>query len=351
MPPSTKSRTIAVAVATPTPTPRFAISAQNHSEPTGGRHAVIAIQAGSPPSKLAITTDPNECDKHTDLGGKIACSAAIPSGMVALLWNYPACKDCITGFRVYRVDGSRRDRLIEQAHGTDVTLAIVDKPAAGACYAVTAFGAKGETSDSDRACVGDAQISKTMLLDPTHVRSSKKYNGKGSEFMRNSSFDKLVPSDIVNQPVISGYEYYNDVNPLGDSSANAISRAAVVFDLVTVQKSIHRLAHATLILSVGSTVFGKNQIDHSTSCATKIATATERWWNNSDWINANGNGVDVGERNGTDVALDVTPIVQNWLSPAGQHLGFVLIGKSEDLYAFLAVSSTGRTERVWSGLV
>jgi len=35
-------------------------------------------------------------------------------------------------------------------------------------------------------------------------------------------------------PVISGYEYYNDVNPLGDSSANAISRAAVVFDLVTV---------------------------------------------------------------------------------------------------------------------
>ena len=75
-------------------------------------------------------------------------------------------------------------------------------------------------------------------------------------------------------PVISGYEYYDDVNPLGDSSANAISRAAVVFDLVTVQKSIHRLAHATLILSVGSTVFGKNQIDHSTSCATKIATAT-----------------------------------------------------------------------------
>ena len=98
-------------------------------------------------------------------------------------------------------------------------------------------------------------------------------------------------------------------------------------------------------------MFGKNQIDHSTSCATKIATATERWWNNSDWINANGNSVDVGERNGTDVALDVTPIVQNWLSPAGQNLGFVLIGKSEDLYAFLAVSSTGRTERVWSGLV
>ena len=75
-------------------------------------------------------------------------------------------------------------------------------------------------------------------------------------------------------PVISGYEYYDDVNPLGDSSANAISRAAVVFNLVTVQKSIHRFAHATLILSVASTVFGKNQIDHSTSCATKIATAT-----------------------------------------------------------------------------
>ena len=43
--------------------------------------------------------------------------------------------------------------------------------------------------------------------------------------------------------------------------------------------------------------------------------------------------------------------VQNWLSPAGQNLDFVLIGKSEGLYAFLAVSSTGRTERVWSGLV
>lgn len=151
--------------------------------------------------------------------------------MVALIWNNPACEDCITGFRVYRVDGSRRDRLSEQAHGTDVTPAIVDKPAAGACYAVTAFGAKGETSDSDRACVGDAHISKTMLLDPTHVRSSNKH--------------ELVPADIVHQPVITGYEYYNYVDAFGDSSANAISRAAVVVNLITAQKSIHRLAHAT----------------------------------------------------------------------------------------------------------
>lgn len=284
------------------------------------------------PAHLASTTDTQVCSQHlgnAQFLGFFICQA-MGSGMLTLVWDWPG-KENIDGYRIYRVDGGRHERVHAQANGKEVTVDLLNAPAGGfngKCYAVVAYKGSLESDLSNPFCVGGGSVLQTVTLDPDHRRCKGKirdgYTGVAGRILHDG--------DLWNCQGEVGFYYRTDKSSQGDYFDNQIYRSAIHFDLDSLKGK--KIWSAKLKVTVDTSHVGNgSQTDHHTSCLARIATGIDRWWNYSDWIDMSL-ALEPGEAMGPDLSYDVTSIVRGWASGARPNFGFVLLGSDENLNAF-----------------
>ena len=284
------------------------------------------------PVDLASTTDPQVCSRH--LGNaqfldSFICQA-IGGGTLTLVWEWPG-KENIAGYRIYRVDGGRRERVHAQANGKEVMVDLLKAPVggfSGKCYAVVAYKGKLESDLSNPFCVGGGRVLQAVTLDPDHRRCKGKirdgYTGVAGRILHDG--------DLWNCRDEVGFYYRTDKSSQGDYFDNQIYRSGVHFDLDSLKGK--KIWSAKLKLTVDTSHVGNgSETNHHTSCVARIATGIDRWWKYSDWIDMSL-ALEPDEANGPDVSYDVTKIVRGWVSGAKPNFGFVLLGSEENLNAF-----------------
>ncbi|HZR70550.1 MAG TPA: hypothetical protein VFB01_16020 [Burkholderiales bacterium] len=310
-------------------TPPAQTSAMGH--PKGPQPPVPMGMAGKlgvlvgPPTNVTSTVDPKTCADHGGLGGGLACTALLPQGRMALVWSWSGA--AADGFNVYRVDGGQQVRTGRQANGKEATVYIVDPvPAggyAGKCYAVSAYRGSDESPLSAPFCTDGGNVVQTAVITVGHARAVGQWKDSdgGGGVTDGGSY-------------AVGYWDLTFTHALGDNHSNTFDRLALFFDTSAV--SHRKIYGARLKLTVDSTIVGEGpfQFDHYTSCASRIGTGLDRWWNHGDWIQAS-EVLAPGRYQGPDVALDVTKIVQQWAQFPDANFGLVLMGENEDLSAFL----------------
>jgi hypothetical protein len=298
------------------------------------------------PTGLTSTLDQKQCNDHGGFAGGLACKAGLPNGMLALVWNYcDACK--ADGFHLYRVDGGRRDAVSIPANGTSVTIALLDVPSDGfngKCYAVTAYRGSSESAPSGQFCVGGSgNTIQTVSLKPQHELTSEKQAVAQSILAcQNGKTSGNATTKIL------AVGYYHYVNPKKACDWNdKVDRLGLYFDMSTLMHKKISSAHIHLRVgwteyydtSKGKTYNFSNYVtDHSTSCAARIGTGHEYWWEYSDWI-AGDVVLTPGRYTGPDVAYDVTQIVTGWAS-GSSNFGFVLLCEDEPQGAMLGSNGT-----------
>jgi hypothetical protein len=337
--------------ATPAPTPAVTATPQLGSLINMQRRAAAPMQTPTPASKpkfvettatrIAASSQLNvvapfnvrsangyqECAAHVGTIAALICPDMVKNGNVLLVWDWngPASgpNAVIDGYRVYRVDGSRKDLVDTVRNKKDQTLSVVPKPAGGytgKCYAATAYAGSRESALSETFCAGGGSAAVTTRLPANHVRST-------AQTRRNFG------SNSPDSGLIVGFEYFADKQLLGDNYANRIHRAAFAFDVSGLQN--RHLVRATLRFTIASSYGAGN--NHS--CTTDIDTGTEFWWTAGGWLasahdsaaNA-GYQIEPGET-GPEIAVEVTRVVAPWLTGAPNY-GFVLKNRDENLGAF-----------------
>jgi hypothetical protein len=271
------------------------------------------------PGALGSTVDPQVCSNHAGFGGGLACAAQLPQGRLALVWNGSAA--AVDGYYVYRVDGGQRARIGRQANGKDVTVYIVDPVPqggyAGKCYAVSAYRGSNESDLSPAFCAGGGSVVQTVVLRPAQLRSM-------------SLLTHFGPHDFGEWKV--GYAFHTDRELFFDNSFNWIDRAAFLFDHSAFASK--KIYGAWFRFTVSKTILNaKGNIDHYTSCATRIGTARDLSWQHGDWIEAD-EVVHPGEIRGPEVSIDVTKIVVGWAMFPDHNHGLVMMGDHDDIDAF-----------------
>lgn len=318
--------------------PGFATAASNPALGNRGGSAVNAMFVAAP-SGLSNTLDAKVCTQHGGFAGGLGCQAGLPNGMLALVWSCANCK--ADGYRLFRVDGGRHEPVAIPANGGDVTIALLDAPQggfAGRCYAVMAYRGPNESELSNAYCAGGGSIMATANFAPQHVRNS----------MRGRFRPKGLGADVFDASnsggaLIAGASHTTTQYFSGDGWDNRLFRGGVYFDLSSL---LHKhIYNAKLHVVVDTSSRNGGATDHSTSCASTIATGTAYWWNYADWIEASVR-LRPGEINGPDVAYDVTPIVVDWAN-AIPNFGFVLMTDDSDLNAF----TTNQCKTTYTGRI
>jgi hypothetical protein len=295
---------------------------------------VLQAEALSTPTDLTSTTNPQVCSQHGGgFGAGLACKAELGTGAMALVWRQSSGGG-ILGYHIYRVDRGRAP-VADQVNGPEVTFKTVPSPPSGACYAVSAFSAVGESGLSSAYCPGGGSTLQTVALRPRAVMTS---------FQQRSDDQAVIRNEGDSGKLWVGYNYNTTKapQPIGDSFWNDVYRGGLWFDLGAVGH--RRIVSARLRLTVDSAWVwsgsgaqimpsrGDYPTDHHSSCVAKIATGIDYWWNHADPFT--GSVVFTpGLQNGPDVAWDVTPIVAAWAN-GEPNFGFVLEGEEENLAAF-----------------
>jgi hypothetical protein len=272
------------------------------------------------PSGFNYTVDLQECTRHGGLGGGLACSALLPKGRMALVWN--PVSDNVDGYNIYRVDNGQHIKVGRQANGKDVTVYIVDPVPQdgyqGKCYAVTSYKGTNESSASQAYCANGGSTVQTVTLLPGQIRSITHLKTVTPGGNRETEADPGVFS--------VGYYSRNETHWIGDISVNSYTLSALWFDSAVFANKTVRTAK--LRLTVSDTTL-TDRVDSRTSCVTKIGFGLEEWWGKSRWID-DTEGVVSGVYIGPTVALDVTPIVQRWARAPYDNYGMVLHGEFEN---------------------
>src|SRR5581483_9942679 len=204
----------------------------------------------APPSGVASTADPTVCTRHGGLGGGLACAALLPQGRLALVWTWQGT--AADGFNVYRVDGGQRARVGRQANGKDVTLFVIDPVPAdgysGKCYAVSATRGNEESDLSAPACTDAGRVMQSATLTPGQVDSVTRIN-QNQMGIANAPAGEIHVYD--SGEYAAGYDYYREVNFLGDFARSQYSRLGILFDTSALSNKTVYTAH--LKLTVGTT--------------------------------------------------------------------------------------------------
>ena len=284
------------------------------------------------PQNMAHTVDPKMCTQHGGFAAGLGCTAGLPHGMLALVWDCANCK--VDGYRLYRVDGTRHDPVAIPANSASFTAALLDAPQGGFgghCYAATAYRGTYESELSDHFCADGGSVVNTVTLQADHVRTSEAFGG-GLTVVYQSK-DDLEVGGLHATTKSSG----------GDSSTNWIARGGLHFDLSKLAQK--HVFSAKLHVTVDTTHLDAGGIDHGTSCTSLIALGQDQWWIHTDWILASGqrnevNGFDTparlkpGSMEGPNSTYDVTPIVSDWVQGAQQNFGFVLMTDDTGINGF-----------------
>jgi hypothetical protein len=305
-----------VTLATPTPAPNYVV------QKISSRQSAVALtlKLGTPANVRAAGGGP-ECAAHVGAIGALVCPDMIKSGDLLLVWDWQpgAGPDAIDGYRVYRVDGGRKQLVYTRANQKDLTLVDVAKPSGGytgTCYAVSAYVASRESDLSPPFCAGGGSAATTARLPRSYMRSTYRQRD-------NTQFTS--PGD---EGMIVGFSYSKLVHTLGDDFHNYVYRTAVAFDVSSLRN--RRLVAAKLHMTIASSQGAGN--NHS--CATDVGTGTEFWWQNAGWLEgAFGYGIAPTDT-GPEITADVTPIVAAWLRGEPNY-GFVLKNSDENLGAFI----------------
>lgn len=297
------------------------------------------------PTALSNTTDPPTCTAHAGLGGGLACLAGINAGMLALIWNWSPSRfvKSVDGYKVYRVDGSQHTLVSTQNNGTDVTLALLNKPSDGfngKCYVVTAYKGKSESSDSGFFCAGNYQggtIVENFTLTPSNTRTvDHHYNYVGYGPGCGLSSLGTGPRPGLWVGFIHGYSSSGGFTCSEDTF---VDQTAVGFNLGGVGVILRNPK-----ASVQSARFLFKKLDSGAdTCLAGIHLPNGDWSNaqdlipNSDFISGlpwsvpgvsfNSGQVKIS---GANFSIDVASLVNDWAKGNRPNNGLLLIGGNED---------------------
>ncbi|MFN2462147.1 MAG: DNRLRE domain-containing protein [Candidatus Velthaea sp.] len=319
---------VIVATASPAPVPLRQSKTLVIASPGLKVSSLNAARVGTLQIKVMVPTNVRnasggtDCGAHLGLIGALLCPDMIKSGDLLLVWDWKNDTGLppIDGYRVYRVDGGRR-QLASSTNNAQQTLADLAQPAGGykgACYAVTAVAATRESDLSPPYCAGGSSAATTVRLTAVHANSGFQFGRQGS------GLGFIAPDGQV-----VGFRYQAARHFFGDEATNLVQRAAFAFDVTPFVK--HRLVSAKLRLTIAwSQGQGNNH-----SCATAVGTGTEFWWqNNGSGLIPGSFGYDVVPTDtGPEITADVTRIVAPWLIGEPNY-GFVLKNDDEDTNAF-----------------
>jgi hypothetical protein len=292
----------------------------------------IGRLAPNAPKGMAATQDQQTCAQHMTWIGGLACQTGLSTGALALVWNSGDCERCFDGYHVYRVDSGHHDLLQTQPDKsiTGTLFKREDGPFEGRCYAVSSYSAKGDSEDSNAACIGGGQVQHTDTFTPTNQRSSYGLRQGSSGLTGAASSGVSFNGTNPGGELIVGFRYTTEKFAFGDSFYNRINRMGLLFDLSTL--SGKTVTKAILHLYVDHTETGGSYaVDHSTSCAKRIGQGVDRWWQYNEGIAGNP-GLAVNDTGGPDVTIDVTAFVQGWAH--NTNFGLVLYGAEENLNVF-----------------
>jgi hypothetical protein len=285
------------------------------------------------PQNLAHTVDPKVCTQHGGFGAGLGCTAGLPNGMLALVWDCPNCN--VDGYRLFRVDGVKHDPVFIPANGGAFTAALLDAPAGGfrdQCYAAVAYRGTYESVMSNAYCANGGSVINTTTFVPDHVRTSNAYTSSAAPDIAVYSESDLWVGGLHNAGKMAVKDYWT----------NWIDRLGLHFDLAPLSQK--HIFSAKLHLTVDTTLLDSGGVDHGTSCASLIAFGQDRWWTQTDWILAAGQQsegsfdtparLNPGSMGGPDSTYDVTPIVVDWARGAQPNFGFVLMTDDKGISGF-----------------
>jgi hypothetical protein len=287
------------------------------------------------PTSFSNTTDPNACAAHVNL---LFCNASLQAGDLALIWNwsdpsYPS----LDGYRVYRVDGGKRQKVVETSVGKDVTGTFLNTPPSAACFVVDAYVGKIEGVDSRAYCFGGAAPVTTSSFSPTHVKTALNVHGNTGGLNGVISSISGDTTDegihIYTQFLEVGNSHYTNKDFFGDKYHNEYARSGVAFDLSSLAG--RHVYKAILRLHIDQATVGVPYATNNASdCAAWVAAGIAPWWNDGNMVEGQfDSALSTGKVPGPEVAIDVTPIVQSWMQGA-QNFGLVLKQDDENLGAF-----------------
>jgi hypothetical protein len=321
-----------------------------------------SVQPPQPPipSGLTSTTDLQVCTQHGGFGGGLACKALLPTGALALVWNWSGGSN-IGGFHVARVDGGLRDLVGTQPHNQSdpsvFTLYIVDAiPSdgfAGKCYAVSAYGAiyappislSGESALSPEYCVsGNSVVHTSVFTQPQWFSVSKTTNV--STYTTEYQESPFLVSDSSTTTLINNGLVQNHGPAVGNLFSSALARTVVLFDVSSLANRQIRSARLRLTVDVTdvSVASGNSATNHYASCTDKLGTAMDSGWQGyHDWVDASIVSSSIAQQ-GPDVAFDVTSIVNGW-THCQENYGFVLFGQADTNAA-----ETSPQDPDWTGI-
>jgi hypothetical protein len=277
------------------------------------------------PTGMTNTVDSKVCTQHGGFAAGVGCNAGIPNGMLALVWDCPNC--AADGYRLYRVDGGKRDLVATPANGGSFTAALLDAPAGGfggRCYAAVAYRGANESNLSNSYCTTGGSVVATNIFKPDHVRTARvaTYN---KDMFRTSDAHLAVGATHMSDKEAT----------LGDTSKNEIARGGLHFDVGSLAQK--HIMSAKLHVTVDVSYLDSGGIDHGTSCASLIAHGTDYWWTRTDWILVAGqqsaadrafdtpSRLQPGSASGPDATYDITPIVADWAQGKEQNFGIILM--------------------------
>lgn len=269
------------------------------------------------PENLTNTITKDVCTAHGGSAGAFACSIALPAGKLVLVWDYPH-PNPVDGFRVYRVGGG----LVATQSLPSVHLAVLDAQPAGACFDVTAYKGKDESSPSPtQFCVRAVDVPKTARFAPDVVGATIAdfYVWADKSFLDNEYANRNPPVRNLLTLTVghthSASAFRDQAHTQVAEWTNSLFRGYVHFS--TPGLAGHQIAHASLRLSSG------RSRGAGTSCVAEVASA-DRLWRPSEWLGLSSPAVTGGPYEGSDITLDITPIVQAWAASPAANLGLAL---------------------------
>ena len=299
------------------------------------------------PTSLHRTNDVRECQRHA---GNFFCAAlkGDAANLLVIVWDAgPAA----SAYHLYRTDGGQRTLVATQDQrfaGVLPSALGLESVVAGSCFSVTETRDAVESVPSDPYCVGNDVPAKaqTVVLAPTHERSSRSYRGHtpkiGSGGTNWSGFD-IWPGLVV------GYEHStNDMGLPGDEWANNIYRTGLFFDLAFLADK--HVDFARLEIRIDETIRAAPH-DHTvsydsyTNCVATVAAGVDTWWTQNTPLVHGEPSIAVNGTGGR-VRFDMSDIARAWAAHTA-NFGLVLVGANEDLAAF--TEATCRTRFVDHG--
>ena len=282
---------------------------------------------------MTNTVDSKVCTQHGGFAAGVGCTAGIPNGMLALVWDCPNC--AADGYRLYRVDGGKRDLVATPANGGAFTAALLDAPAGGfgaRCYAAVAYRGANESNLSNSYCTTGGSVVATDVFKPDHVRTARVITVSKDMSWTNEAH------------LAAGATHTTGKSAWGDIPTNEIARGGLHFDVGPLAQK--HIMSAKLHVTVDVSHLGSGGIDHGTSCASFIALGADYWWTRTDWILVAGqqsaadhnfdtpSRLQPGSASGPDATYDITPIVADWAQGKEPNFGIILMTDDKGIWGF-----------------